>query len=499
MDLSRYTVEELAELALLLERRREIEPFDWSLKARPSQRIPPGDWIVWLILAGRGYGKTRTGAETVRQWIRTCPYVNLIGATADDARDIMIEGESGVLAVCPDTERPQYKKSERKLIWPNGATSLIFTADEPERLRGKQHGKLWCDELAAWRYPEAWDQASLGLRLGNHPQAVITTTPRPTPLVRTLAKDPKTYITKGSTYENRDNLASAFISQIITKYEGTRLGRQELNAEILEDNPGALWKRAQIDDSRMSAAPELCRIVVAVDPAVSSNEESDLTGIVCVGKDRNNPPHFYVLEDVSDIYSPDQWADAVVRLYHRRSADRVVAEINQGGDMVEAILRGKHSGIPYTAVRATRGKAVRAEPIAALYEQGRVHHIGSFAQLEDQMCDWDPATATKSPDRMDALVWGMTELSEGGELAEYYRARKAEAEEASKPAPPVVKIKPREWSEAVRHIRMGVMPPGEIPVDEVNDWITFCEEQGRHEQAQIARDVLERAKGGGNG
>jgi len=381
-------------------------------------------------------------------------------------------------------------------MWPNGNNSLIFTADEPERLRGKQHGKLWCDELAAWRYPEAWDQASLGLRIGEKPQAVITTTPRPTPLVRSLAKDPRTYLTRGSTYDNKENLAPAFVQQIITKYEGTRLGRQELNAEILEDNPGALWTRALIDDARLSKHPDLGRVVVAVDPAVSSNEQSDLTGIVCCGIDRQNPPHFYVLDDVSNIYTPDQWGQAVVNLYAKRSADRVVAEINQGGDMVEAVLRSKHAGIPYTAVRATRGKAVRAEPVAALYEQGRVHHIGSFPALEDQMCDWNPVLDAKSPDRMDALVWGITELSEGGDLAAYYHDRAAEVAASKAPKPPIVVSKPREWSDALRSVRMGVLPPGQLPVDEINDWIAACEELGQHDQAEVARAVLRQADGG---
>ena len=384
---------------------------DWGFWGRPDQLLPPGDWVTWLILAGRGWGKTRVGAETVREWVKTNAFVNLIGATADDARDIMIEGESGILAICPRWERPLYKKSERKLLWPNGATSLIFTADEPERLRGKQHAKLWADELAAWRYPEAWDQAALGLRLGAKPQAVVTTTPRPTALVKALLADPGTLPTRGSTYDNKQNLAGAFLAKIITKYEGTRLGRQELNAEILDDNPGALWKRAQIDDTRVARAPQLVRIVVGVDPAVTSKEDSDLTGIVAAGVDDQHPPHFYVLEDASLTDSPMGWARQVVQTFTLQEADRVVAEVNNGGDLVEAVVRSVDPNIPYTAVHATRGKAVRAEPIAALYEQGRVHHVGAFPQLEDQMCDWDPLTSTKSPDRMDALVWAMTELS----------------------------------------------------------------------------------------
>jgi len=408
--------------------------FDWDWWARPSQKVPglinprtpDGAWIIWLPLAGRGWGKTRVGAETVRFWIRQgFNRVNLIGATADDARDIMIEGESGILSVCPKSERPTYQPARRRLVWPNGATSLIFTADEPERLRGKQHAKLWGDELAAWRYPEAWDQASLGLRLGKCPQAVITTTPRPTKLVKELVADPNTILTRGSTYDNAANLAPTFIGKIVTKYEGTRLGRQELNAEILDDNPGALWNHAQIEAARIrvDACPvDLLRVVVAVDPAVTSKEDSDLTGIVVAARDHQNPPHFYVLDDLSLIAPPMTWAGAAVIAYLKHKADRLVAETNNGGDMVEALVRtvvieGVPEGqnVSYSKVTATRGKQVRAEPISALYEQGRVHHVGTFAKLEDEMCDWDPATSTKSPDRMDALVWALTELSSDGE------------------------------------------------------------------------------------
>ena len=338
----------------------------------------------------------------------------MIGATADDARDIMIEGESGILAICPRAERPEYKASQRKLIWPNGATSLIFTADEPERLRGKQHGALWGDELAAWRYPEAWAQAKFGLRLGQHPRACITTTPKPTALVRELMKDPATHVTRGTTYDNRDNLAPAFFGQIIKTYEGTRLGRQELNAELLDDNPHALWQRSQIDSLRVGQAPELRRIVVAIDPAVTSNANSDETGIVVAGIGRDD--HFYPLEDLSMIGTPDQWARTAVGAYKKWQADRIIAETNNGGDMVEAVIRSVDRSVSYRKVTATRGKTIRAEPIAALYEQGRAHHVGNMDRLEDQMCEFDPTEAPstrKSPDRMDALVWAGTELFGG--------------------------------------------------------------------------------------
>jgi phage terminase large subunit-like protein len=390
----------------------------WELWARDEQLPPLDDWTYWLILAGRGFGKTRCGAEWVRSQARTNRFVNLIGATADDARDIMIEGESGILAVCPRHERPEYKSSQRKLEWPNGATSLIFTADEPERLRGKQHEKLWADELAAWRYAEAWTQAKFGLRLGRNPQACITTTPKPTPLVRELIDDHGTHVTRGTTYDNRANLAPTFFSEIVKAYEGTRIGRQELNGEVLLDNPRALWTRGRIDELRVPALTDetragflatLRRIVVAIDPAVTSNEHSDETGIVVAGISRDD--HLYVLADLSLSASPDTWARTAVQALRTWGADRIVAESNNGGDMVEAVIRSVDRTVSYRKVTATRGKVIRAEPIAALYEQGRAHHVGGFDRLEDQMIEFDPTIVqTHSPDRMDALVWAATEL-----------------------------------------------------------------------------------------
>jgi phage terminase large subunit-like protein len=401
-------------LAALTPRECELLEHDWSWWSRPNQQLPPGDWTTWLILAGRGYGKTRTGAETVREWAQSHRYVNLIGPTADDARDVMIEGESGILAVCPRRERPVYRPSKRLLVWPNGARSLIFTADEPERLRGKQHGKLWCDEIAAWRYlVEAWDQAMFGLRLGRSPQAVVTTTPKPLKLIRELMGKGSTHVTRGTTYENVANLAPQFLGEIITKYQGTRLGRQELDGDVLEDNPNALWQRAAIDDARVREAPALTRIVVAIDPAVTSNEDSDETGIIAVGRDARSPAHFYVLEDRSLIASPAGWARTAIVSYYALKADRVIGETNNGGEMVESTLRNVDENVSYKAVRASRGKVTRAEPVAALYEQGRVHHVGSLPFLEDQMCDFDPTVSAESPDRMDALVWGVSELMEG--------------------------------------------------------------------------------------
>jgi len=381
--------------------------YDWQFWARDDQLLPAWDWFCWGIMAGRGWGKTRTGAETVRYWVRSYPLVNLIGATADDARDIMIEGESGILAICPPNERPAYVPSKRRLEWPNGAKSLIFTADEPERLRGKQSQKLWCDEIGSWRYGEAWDQAMMGLRLGDKPQAVATFTPKPLKIVKELVNDARNHITCGTTYDNRANLAEDFYCKVITKYEGTRLGRQELNAEILEDVEGALWKRdAMIEAYRVTKAPDLARIIVAVDPEASSEEGSAETGIVIagIGKDREG----YVLDDRSLRASPHGWATAAVTAYHVFKGDRIVGEVNNGGEMVEATLRTVDADIPYKALHASRGKQARAEPIAALYEQGRVHHVGCFPDLEDQLCSWVPGD--KSPDRLDALVWALTEL-----------------------------------------------------------------------------------------
>lgn len=397
---------------------RNAVRFEWPLWARPKQIAPAWNWLTWLVLAGRGFGKTRIGAEWVRGEVKRYPIVNLIGATADDARDIMIDGESGVLAVCPRWERPIYKKSERKLVWPNGAVSLVFTADEPDRLRGKQHMKVWADEVAAWRYLESWDQMTLGLRLGDAPQALATTTPRPIKLIRDLIKDPTTHVTRGSTLENKRNLARAFIDKLIKKYHGTRLGRQELNAEILDDIANALWKRVAIDEGRVLHAPDCDRVVVAIDPATTSDEDSAETGIVVGGRKGDD---FYVLEDASLRGTPTEWAERAVKVARHHQADRIIGEANNGGDLIETVLRTVDKNISYTKVTASRGKVKRAEPVAALYEQGRGHHVGSFPELEDQMCTFvqgeDPEV---SPDRADALVWAGTALMLEGDEAEVF-------------------------------------------------------------------------------
>ena len=392
--------------------------YDWAFWARANQLPPDGAWRVWLVLAGRGFGKTRTGAEMIRARVaaRMAHRLALIAPTAGDARDIMVEGESGILAVSPPWERPRYEPSKRRLTWPNGALATVFSADGPERLRGPQHDAAWCDELASWRNPEAWDMLMFGLRLGTDPRVVVTTTPRATSLLRGLIADPTVMVTRASTYENRANLAPAFLGQIISKYRGTRLGRQELEAELLEDVPGALWTRAMLEASRVRAVPPLIRVVVAIDPAVSSTERADETGIIVAGKDAAGQG--WVLADASGRYQPTEWAKTAVSVYRAHKADRIVAEVNNGGDMVEATLRMIEPNVSFAAVRASRGKVTRAEPVAALYEQGRVSHLGVFPGLEDQMCGFtgdahcSPSTrsAGYSPDRVDALVWALTDL-----------------------------------------------------------------------------------------
>ena len=397
---------------------------DWAFWARPNQLEPPGNWISWLVMAGRGFGKTRIGAEQVRKWVKEFPMVNLVGPTAADVRDVMVVGMgagSAIMEICGSDERPVYEKSNRRLVWPNGAQSFLFSAEEPERLRGPQHMKMWCDELAAWKYAdEAWEQMEFGLRLGPNPQVVITTTPKPTKLIKALAASPQTYVTRGSTYDNKPNLAKNFYEKIIGKYEGTRLGRQELMAELLDDRPGALWTLRAIDAYRVGQCPPLTRIVVGTDPAVTSGEDSAEWGIVVVGMGPSPegqlwPPHFYVIDDLSDKFSPNDAAQRVVQGYTTYHADRIFAEINNGGDLVEAVLRNVNPNLAYQAVHASRGKLIRAEPVAALYEQHRVHHVGAFGVLEDQMCDYVPQHS-KSPDRMDALVWAVTGLSGDNQL-----------------------------------------------------------------------------------
>lgn len=387
--------------------------YDWPTWARPNQLAPSGEWRTWLLLAGRGFGKTRTGAEWVRSITDTVGRIALVGPTASDVRDVIVEGESGILACCPASNRPIYEPSKRRLTWPNGAIATTYSADEPDRLRGPQHGAAWCDELAAWRYPEAWDMLQMGLRLGRDPRCVVTTTPRPTAIVRALLADPTTATTRGSTYDNKANLPGAFMRQILARYEGTRLGRQELHAEVLTDTPGALWTLGLIDQHRVRSHPELRRVVVAVDPAASSGSDSDETGIIVAGLGVDG--HGYILADGSKRDTPRGWAEQAIAYYHRYSADVIVAEANQGGEMVRHVLATVDSSAHVRMVHASRGKYTRAEPVSSLYERGMIHHVGSYAMLEDQMASWVPGQAAGSPDRMDAMVWAITELLVGGQ------------------------------------------------------------------------------------
>jgi phage terminase large subunit-like protein len=394
--------------------REMLSEMPWSALARPEQIAPQGDWLTWLILAGRGWGKTRTGAEWVQANVNHYGRWILAGRTSGDLRDIMIEGESGILRIARDPYRPSYEPSKRRLTWPNGAVAVLRSADEPEGFRGLQGEAAWVDELAAWEHPEAWEQLQLGIRLGEQPRQCVTTTPRPTPLIRDLLKDSGTHATRGSTYDNRDNLSPKFFRDIVTRYEGTRLGRQELHAEILDDLPGALWTRSMFTYNEAplryiegTPQPEYRRVVVAIDPAVTYGPESDETGIVVagVGIDERG----YVLDDQSGRYSPNDWATRAIAAYQHYRADAIVAETNNGGDMVEDTLRTRNFDGRFIKVTATRGKRVRAEPIAGLYEQGRISHRQMFTELEDQLCTFTPESLV-SPDRLDALVWAFTEL-----------------------------------------------------------------------------------------
>lgn len=377
---------------------------------RPKQRTPDGDWYVWLILAGRGWGKTRTGAEDQAYYATTNPGARLavVAPTVAAARDVCVEGESGLLNVIPQPLIRDWNRSLGEMVLTNGSRFKLFSADEPDRLRGYQHHRAWCDELASWRYPDAWDQLLLGLRLGTDPRVVITTTPRPTSLVRGLLDRSGVVVTRGATFENAANLAPAALAQLKARYEGTRLGRQELEAEILDDVPGALWQRRQLDDLRVRQAPEMQRVVVAIDPAVTSGEDSDETGIVVCG--RGVDGFGYVLADRTCRLSPDGWARRATIAYDQFEADRIIAEVNNGGDLVGRVVSTLRPDVPYKAVRASRGKLTRAEPVAALYEQRRVFHVGGYPELEDQMCMYTPDGYDGSPDRVDALVWAMTEL-----------------------------------------------------------------------------------------
>jgi phage terminase large subunit-like protein len=414
---------------------------NWDLVGRPEQHTPPGKWVTWLALAGRGWGKTRAGSEFTIRKARAMPGSRgfLAARTAGDVRDVAIEGESGILACSPPGFYPRWQPSKRRLTWPNGAQASTFSSDVPDAGRGPQYHWGWGDELAAWYDFELWDNLEFGLRLGQFPQAMVTTTPKPVATLREMVKasqfgpDPESatvYVTKGRTYDNIANLAPAYIAKVIKKYEGTRQGRQELEAELLDDTPGALWSRALIDALRVRRCPELQRIVVAVDPAVTSGEQSDMTGIIVAGLGVDGLG--YVLADLTCKMSPADWAARAVAAYHLFQADELVAEVNNGGDLVEAMIRLADKNVVYRKIHASRGKRVRAEPVSALYEQKKVRHViemvaetradgtiiwrqkrndeRHLVDLEDQQVQYTPMGFEGSPDRVDALVYALSAL-----------------------------------------------------------------------------------------
>jgi len=398
---------------------------DWRCWARPKQLPPPGDWSIWLLLAGRGGGKTRAGAGWVNERAMAAPRnIALVARTPADARDYMIEGPGGLLANAAPSERPDYEPSKRRVTWPNGSRAIVYSDGEPEQTRGFGGDTAWLDEFCKWHYgAQVFDNLQFGMREASNdkPRVCITTTPRPSPVLRRIMALPGTVTVKWPSYDNRANLDPGWFKRTIAGYEGTRLGRQEIHADILDDMPGALWTRRGLDDGRVKEAPKLERVVVGLDPPATGGEDANEAGIVVCGVAPGAAPgaggqrHGYVLDDWSIRGSPDVWGRRAVAAYHRHDADRIVAEVNQGGEMVAHVIRSVSPDVPITMVHATRGKYTRAEPISALFEQGRVHMIGCLPELEDQMVNFTPESAADrtrglSPDRVDALVWALSEL-----------------------------------------------------------------------------------------
>jgi predicted phage terminase large subunit-like protein len=388
----------------------------WEKTARPSQLEPNYDWKTWLIMAGRGFGKTQTGAHVVLKWVHEKGYKNiaLISQSMDEVVRVMVNGPSGIIASGPANKKPTITGNQ--LHFHNGAIATFFGANHIQKLRGPQFDAVWIDEMAKFKkVDELWEQVMLSLRLGQNPQCVITTTPRPAPLLKKLIDDPNIHVTRGSTMENKDNLAPSFIQTLESQYKGTRLEAQEIHAQLLMEVDGALWNRSMIVYKQptidFNQVPELDRIVIGVDPAETHHDHSDETGIIVAGIDRYK--NIFILDDLSGRYSPMEWGKTIVDAYHRYKADRVVAEVNKGGDMVESVIKSVDDTVSYKAVRATRGKITRAEPISALYEQNRIFHSRPFEQLENQLCEFTSLTAQKSPDRLDAMVWAASDLVGG--------------------------------------------------------------------------------------
>jgi phage terminase large subunit-like protein len=401
-------IEAAEEVATFSDKRVEATYFDWHRWAFPKQLPPPGDWTTWLLMGGRGSGKTRAGAEWVRELARQkVSPIALVGETISEAIGIMVRGESGILAVSMDEERPVLKDNAR-LVWPNKTEALILTASDPERFRGPQFAAAWCDEIGKWPHAEqAWDMLQFGLRLGDRPRQLATTTPRATPLIRRLLADQHTTVVRMATAENRAHLAPTFFDAVVARYQGTVLGRQELDGELIEDRPDALWNRGLF--RRSDGAPD-GRVVVAVDPAVTGGARSDACGIVVAGQLGEGA---VVLEDATlRGVRPDIWARRAVAAFHAHAADCIVVEVNQGGDLVRQMLGQVDGTVPVRTVHASRGKWVRAEPVAALYARGLVSHVAGLTALEDELCAFGPDGKSDglSPDRVDALVWALTEL-----------------------------------------------------------------------------------------
>jgi len=404
----------------------------WEMNAHEYQKEPAGAWTTWLILGGRGAGKTRAGAEWIRKLVdddggksrsandnapgeRGKRAIALVAETYADAREVMIEGPSGLRAVAAPASRPHYEPSRRRLVWPSGAIAYAFSAEDPDGIRGYQFDAAWSDEVAKWPYAEeTWSNLQLALRLGERPRQIATTTPRPTALIKRLLAAPTTHVTRATSYENRANLSGAFFSEIAAAYEGTALGRQELLGEIIDDIAGALWTWDRIEAARVSAAPALERVVVAVDPPATARPGADESGIIIAGAaDVQGERVAFVLADWSAAgLSPRGWAEKALAAYHEFEADRIVVEVNQGGDMAKAVIAQLDPAAPVKGVHATRGKRLRAEPVAALYERGRVRHVGAFPKLEDQLTSYT-GEGTNSPDRLDALVWALSDLMLG--------------------------------------------------------------------------------------
>ena len=400
-------------------------PWLFEFWALPHQLAPRGDWKTWVIMGGRGAGKTRAGAEWVRAQVEgagpgdpgAARRVALVGETVDQVRDVMVLGESGIVACSPPDRRPEWQASRHQLLWPNGAVAQVFSAHEPEAMRGPQFDAAWADELAKWKKGgEAWDQLQFALRIGRNPRCVVTTTPRNVAVLKAILKNPSTVITHAPTEANRAYLAESFLVEVQARYGGTRIGRQELEGVLVEDEEGALWTPAMLERARVEAMPVFSRVVVAVDPPVTATKQSDECGIVVVGADTRGDPKDWravVLEDASVKGArPEGWARAALAAMERHGADRMVAEVNQGGDLVERVVRMIDPAVPFRAVHATRSKMLRAEPVAALYEQGRVAHVRGLARLEEQMCQMAVTgwRGKGSPDRLDALVWALTEV-----------------------------------------------------------------------------------------